>query len=129
MVLQVKEDLLQFLTATGIPGDAAANYMTAFVENRITESLLPQLDHQFLTQLGITVIGDILYILKATEQPSTSPISTPPNDITTPSFTKSTPVAPPQVVSELTFPQFRKFKIDWNVFKQIATIPPHQSTA
>ena len=26
-------------------------------------------------------------------------------------------------------PQFRKFKIDWNVFKQITAIPPHQIAA
>ena len=69
MALQVKEDWLQFLTAASIPGDAAANYATTFAENRITESLFPQLDCQFLTQLRITVISVILCILKATEHP------------------------------------------------------------
>ena len=60
MALQVKEDWIQFFIAAGIL-DAAANcYATTFVENCITESLLPQLDPQFLTQLGITTIGDIL---------------------------------------------------------------------
>ena len=124
MVLQVKEDWLQFLTAASIPGDAAANYATTFAENRITESLFPQPDCQFLTQLRITV-SDILCILKATEHPLTSPLPAPLNKITAPSFTKCAPVTPPQVVSKITHPQFRKFKIDWNVFKQITAIPYH----
>ena len=68
MALQVKEDWIQFFIAVGIPDAAAANsYATTLVENRITKSLLPQLDHQFLTQLGITIIGDILCVLKETE--------------------------------------------------------------
>ena len=60
MALRVKEDWIQFFIAAGILDDAANCYATTFVENRITESLLPQLDPQFLTQLGITTIGDIL---------------------------------------------------------------------
>ena len=129
MALQVKEDWLQFLTTASIPGDAAANYATTFAENRITESLFPQLDRQFLTQLRITVISDILCILKATEHPPTSPLPNPLNKIIAPSFTKYAPVTPPQVVSKITHPQFRKVKIGWNVFKQITAISPHQIAA
>ena len=55
MVLQVKEDWIQFFITAGIPDDAANNYATTLVENRTTESLLPQLDHQFLTQLSLYV--------------------------------------------------------------------------
>ena len=125
MVLGVKEDWIQFFIAASIPDDAANSYATTFVENCITESLLPQLDRQFLTQLGITIIGDILCILKETEQQQTSPSSIPPTNITTtPSTTTSTPVNPPRVPPEMTHPQFQKFKIDWDVFKQITTIPP-----
>ena len=95
----------------------------------MTESLLPQLDFQFLTQLRMIVTGNTLCILlKATEQPPTSPIPTPWNK----SLHLHSPnphVPPPHVISEITHPQFRKFKIDWNVFKQITTIPPHQITA
>ena len=127
MVLWVKEDWIQFFIAASIPDDAANSYETTFVENRITESLLPQLDRQFLTQLGITIIGDVLCILKETKQQQTSPSSIPPTDITTTtSATKSTPVNPPHVLPEMTHPQFRKFKIDWDVFKQSTTTPPHQ---
>ena len=125
MVLWVKEDWIQFFIAASIPDDAANSYATTFVENCITESLLPQLDRQFFTQLGITIIGDILCILKETEQQQTSPSSIPPTNITTtPSTTTSTPVNPPRVLPEMTHPQFQKFKIDWDVFKQITTIPP-----
>ena len=131
MALQVKEDWLQFLTTASIPGDAAANYATTFTEKHITESLFPRLDCHFLTKIRITVISGILCILKAKEHPPTSPLPTPLNKITAPSFTKCAPVTPPQVVSpqvvgKITHPQFRKFKIDWNVFKQITAISPHQ---
>ena len=130
MALQVKEDWIQFFIAAGILDDAANHYATTFVENCITESLLPQLDLQFLTQLGITITGDILCILKETKQQQTSPSSFPPTDITTtPSTTKSTPVNPPNVLPEMTHLQFQKFKIDWDVFKQITTIPPCQIAA
>ena len=67
MALQVKEDWIQFFIAVGIPDAATNSYATTLVENRITKSLLPQPDHQFLTQLGITIIGDILCVLKETE--------------------------------------------------------------
>ena len=113
IVLRVKEDWIQFFIVAGIPDDAANSYATTFVENHITESLLPQLDCQFLTHLGIIVIGDTLCILKETEQQQTSPTSIPRTNITTtPSITKSTPVNPPCVLPEMTHPQFWKFKID-----------------
>ena len=70
-----------------------------------------------------------LLILKAKEHPPTLPIPNLLHNLTTSSFTRSTPVSPPQVVSEMTHPQFRKFKIDWNVFKQITEIPHHQIAA
>ena len=56
--------------------------------------------------------------------------SIPPTNITTtPSATKSTPVNPSHVLPEMTHPQFWKFKIDWDVFKLITIIPPHQIAA
>ena len=64
--------------------------------------------------------------LKSNRAPPTSPLPAPLNKITAPSFTKCAPVTPPQVVSKITHPQFRKLKIDWNVFKQITAISPHQ---
>ena len=68
--------------------------------------------------------------MKETEQQQTSPSSIQPTAITNiPSTTESKPVNPLHVLPEMTHPQFWKFKIDWDVFKQITTIPPHQIAA
>ena len=40
-----------------------------------------------------------------------------------------TKAKPPQITSEITHPQFRKFKIDWDIFKCITAIPSNQITA
>ena len=80
----------------------------------------------FVTVKKMTGLGYILRILKATELLTTSTAPNPPSNNTAPSFLNSTPVTPPHVVSEITHPQFRKFKINWEFFKQIRVIPPPQ---
>ena len=45
------------------------------------------------------------------------------------SINKGPPIRPPQVTLNMTNQQFRKFKIDWDVFKKITTIPPPQIAA
>eukprot|EP00116_Pleurobrachia_bachei_P005793 sb/3466055/ len=54
----------RFLVDAGIPVRAADSYTTAFVENRITESMVSDLNKNILVDLGITIIGDVIAILK-----------------------------------------------------------------
>ena len=64
MALRTKEEWTNFLIAAGIPQEDAAAYANAFVQNRLTELSLPDLSKEYLWDLGITIIGDIITILK-----------------------------------------------------------------
>ena len=48
----------------GIPASQAANYAVSFVENRIEKDMLGDLDKDYLKELGVTVLGDVISILK-----------------------------------------------------------------
>ena len=62
MTLRVKDDWFNFFCNSGIPADTAHTYPTAFVNNGITETTLPRLNRQYLTEFGIIIIGDVLTI-------------------------------------------------------------------
>ena len=57
-----------------------------------------------------------------TTTPTTQPSEHMPSTI----FMKAPAAKPPQIQTEITHPQFRKFRMDWNIFKQITNIPPSQ---
>ncbi|XP_067943241.1 interferon regulatory factor 2-binding protein-like A [Watersipora subatra] len=57
-------DWLQFFLEAGIPARQAANYAVNFVDNRITKDMLCDLDKDYLRELGVTVLGDLIAILK-----------------------------------------------------------------
>ena len=56
----------KFLIDAGIPLKASSTYANAFVDNRLTENMIPDLNKSILTDLGITIVGDIIAILKHT---------------------------------------------------------------
>lgn len=94
----------------GIPPEDSAHYASAFAKNRLTESSLPDLTKKYLKALGITIIGDIITILKYIEQ-SHQPVSNNSVITTNPSnsretIVKSTNISPPQLQAEMTHPQF-----------------------
>uniref|UniRef100_A0A673J5G2 DUF5577 domain-containing protein n=1 Tax=Sinocyclocheilus rhinocerous TaxID=307959 RepID=A0A673J5G2_9TELE len=53
-----------FFKDAGIPPGLAVNYTVSFVDNRIQKSMLMDLSKEIMMDLGITVIGDIIAILK-----------------------------------------------------------------
>jgi len=54
----------KFCIDSGIPLLASTSYATAFADNRLTEDMVPELNKGVLKELGITIIGDIIAILK-----------------------------------------------------------------
>ena len=130
MALRSKEQWVQFFTSIQIPADQASEYASIFVENRITEENLPEFQQIDLQELGITAFGDIKNILKRTRalHTSSTPQSTPDSTNTpNPSIFMKTPAAKlPQLCADMTHPQFRKFRMDWSVFKKITNIPDNQ---
>ena len=123
MALRSKESWTNFIIAAGIPPEESATYATAFVDNRLTESSLPELSKEYLKDLGITIIGDIITILKHIQTHlQTSNSSTTNSTLPRETVVKSN-IPPPQLHADMTHPQFRKFKIDWDVYKKISNVP------
>lgn len=55
---------IQFFKEAGIPPGPAVNYAVMFVDNRIQKNMLMDLNKEIMNELGITVVGDIIAILK-----------------------------------------------------------------
>ena len=97
------------------------------VDNRCTENTLSQLTADHLRAIEITVLGDVLSILGHAKTVLSSPSPQPPADSTVstaPPFKPPTAaVKLPSITPNMTHPQFRKFAIDWTVYKKITRLP------
>lgn len=55
---------IKFFTECGIPAGEATNYAIIFTDNRIQKDMLIDLTKEYLKDMGITVLGDVIGILK-----------------------------------------------------------------
>ena len=55
---------IQFFQDAGIPASESANYAVTFCDHRIQEDMLPDLTKEYLNDMGVTMMGDIIAILK-----------------------------------------------------------------
>ena len=127
MALQLKDEpsWIEFLSDAGVPATEATGYAKMFVDNRINERTVKNITETQLNQLGITVLGDVLAILdhvKASKLQSGVANSTSTHVYRPPPTT----VKMPTILSEMTRPQFRKFRVDWDVYKKIVNVPLEQ---
>lgn len=58
---------LKFFTEAGIPPSDATGYAITFTDNRIKEAMIPDINKEYLRDMGITIMGDIIAILKHTK--------------------------------------------------------------
>ena len=120
MALRTEYDLAgwegTFLEA-GISATSTKTYAQTYSSEEITRDSLHMLDRTMLKELGIKTMGDVLAILKLTKEPLVSPASN----------MKPLTVKLPQLVSETVTQQFRKFRIDWDVFTRITNLPTAQT--
>lgn len=54
----------QFFLDAGIPPSDAGNYAVTFTENRIQQDMIVDLTKEYLHEMGVTVLGDTIAILK-----------------------------------------------------------------
>jgi len=96
----------------GIKEANATEYGKKFVDEEMSVAMLPQLNRDILKEMGVTTIGDALAILSmsATRPPSV----------------KAPAAKLPQISSDMTHQQFRKFIVDWNVFLTMTRPPASQ---
>ena len=115
MALQTgSDDWQELLSKIGIPADSARTYAKTFMEESITKDSLTMIDREVFKELGVTTMGHARAILKlAKEQPLTSD-----------SYTKAPAVKLPQLHSGMTSQQFRKFRIDWEMFVRMTNMSP-----
>ncbi|KAI8505658.1 hypothetical protein Bbelb_168470 [Branchiostoma belcheri] len=55
---------IKFFMEAGIPAGPAASYAVTFADNRIQKTMLLDLSKEILNDMGITVVGDVIAILK-----------------------------------------------------------------
>ncbi|XP_034556566.1 uncharacterized protein C19orf47 homolog isoform X2 [Notolabrus celidotus] len=67
-VTTATSEWIQFFKDAGIPAGLAVTYAVSFVDNRINKNMLMDLSKDIMIDLGITVIGDIIAILKHAKQ-------------------------------------------------------------
>ena len=109
--LTTADDWNKFLTEAGVPTAEAAKYANTFVENRIVYP--SDLTRDILKELGITIIGDAIAILKHSKPKEQ--ITTAGQNLTAPGTKHHRPQIPlPRLTADMTHKDFRKFKIDWN---------------
>ena len=117
----------EFLVDAGIPNTESEQYAKIIHANRIVD---PQdLSKDLLRELGITIAGDVIAIVKAANKLSTTALTgpqSPPTRPSTASLSKPAPIKPPQLKSEMTHPEWRKFRIDWSVFTTLTNLATDQ---
>nr|XP_010945629.1 unnamed protein product [Camelus bactrianus] len=63
-VTMATSEWIQSLKEAVMPAGPAVNYAVMFVDNRIQKSMLLDLNKEIMNELGVTVVGDIIAILK-----------------------------------------------------------------
>lgn len=102
--------------ANGIKEDSAKTYGDKFAAEEVTFGMLSQLDRDLLKEMGVKKIGEALAILNIDGSASPSKFS----------LLKTPAPKLPQITSEMTHQQYRKFSIDWNVFLTMTRPPASQ---
>ena len=127
MALRTEPQWKTFLIAAGIPDAEATTYAQKFVQNRITEVSIPELSKQILIDLEVTVLGDQMAILAHAKSAGAPQPTAVPHATEVTYRPPSANVKPPSIVSDMTHPQFRKVRTDWDVYKKLCRLPPEQA--
>lgn len=121
--LRNEQEWTEYLkTTVGLGEDKSTQYAKLFTDNQFTEEILSELSREILRELGITVLGDVLTILKKCKLAASTTSSTSESH----PIVKPPPPKLPTLTMETTMPQWRKFQFDWKSFKNITQLPDSQ---
>ena len=127
MALTSKEQWETFLKAAGVPDAESTTYADKLVEQRTSIRNLPEFERDDFRDLGITVLGDIKNIIRHAKSTNSTPSNTGAVPVNQQAPLMKPPAAQlPRIDAEMTKPQFRKFKIDWTMFKQSVRLQADQ---
>ena len=133
MAQSAVESWITFLEAAGIPSADSATYAKLLVDNRLADH--HDLTKEVLKDIGITIIGDIITIMKYSERSSSTAdlySAAEPRPLLSnrpPPLSKPPVAVAPQINAEMTHQEFRKFTWDWGVFKTLTEIPDNRIPA
>ena len=109
-----------FLLKAKIPENAIEKYTKLFIDNEIITP--SHLSKEVLKELGISVLGHVLAISKEAETMEKPQASSSSSN--SKYFTPK--VELPRIKIQMTSAEFRKFKLDWEVYKTITNLPLNQ---
>ena len=115
MVLQSKERWEAWLRNACIPETEASTYAERLATDGIDDNCLSELTADVLKSLNITKPGDVMRLLKAAKNHGMVNATTR-NVIPTPHHIKD--VKTPTIMAQMTMSQFRKFLVDWKIYKE-----------
>ena len=98
MALQTSDDWERFLIEAGITTDSAKTHATKFADKKLTIESLQMLDRSTLKELGVTLMGEALCILKQAKEATAQSTRI-----------QALAAKPPNLNIEMTPQQFRKF--------------------
>ena len=118
MVLQTgsmtPDDWECFFIEAGISTDSAKTHAIKFADEKLTIESLQMLSRFMLKELGVTLMGEALCILKQAKEAAAQS-----------TCIQALAAKPPNLNIEMT-PQFRKFRIAWDVFTKMTNMPSSQ---
>ena len=112
-----------FLRAAGIPDAQNTEYTAKLIANRVSTWNITDFERQDFHDLEITAIGDIKNILRHAKATSTT---TATDIVPTAPAIKAPAAVLPRIDADMTKPQFRKFRIDWSMFKRSTRLQDDQ---
>ena len=131
MDVSTLEDWKSLLESNGIPPTPAAQYASILSNNGISSSNVLDLDKLSLENIGIKLLGHQLKILRLgrpiIKQEEASQSGEHHAEYKRPSASASAKL--PTISTDMTLPQFRKFRVDWGVYVTITGIPARERTA
>ena len=101
---------IKFLLDAGVSNESATKYAATFADQCITSH--EDLTKEIRIDMDVNRIGDRINILKFASKPNITGGPLQPGEQQTPRIKPPTASAPP-IKSEMTHPEFRKLRIDW----------------